>query len=69
MIHKTLFGLALLLCVFSAVALHGAIGVFSKDLFILSAQYFMFAILSFAAGGGCAWLKFELFMSGLRRWA
>lgn len=69
MIHKILFSLSLLLCGFAVSALHGALGHMDRALFALAAQYFGAAVLLFAAGGGCAWLKFELAMSGLRRWA
>lgn len=69
MIHRIAFGLALMLASFSVLSLHGAIGVMSKDLFLLAAQYFFWAIVSFGIGGAAAWLKFELAMSGLRRWA
>ena len=69
MIHRIAFGLATLLAFFSLVSLHGAVGAMSKDLFLLAAQYFFWAIVSFGIGGAAAWLKFELAMSGLRRWA
>lgn len=68
MIHRTAFGLAMLLVTLSVVSLHGAMGTMNKDLFLLAAQYFFWAIVSFGIGGAAAWLKFELAMSGLKRW-
>ncbi len=63
MIRHLCFALSMMLSVFAVVALGGAIDTFDKALFVLAADYFWYAILSFAVGGAATWLKFELRMN------